>query len=75
MGVGRAADKPGSEERAYEALRHRDFRLLWSAELVSSVGTQVQRVAVAWQVFDRKVLQHLRDRPFSRLFGFPQLRQ
>jgi len=38
-------------ERAYQALRHRDFRLLWSAELLSSLGTQVQRVAVAWHVF------------------------
>jgi MFS family permease len=38
-------------ERAYSVLVHRDYRLLWSAEFASSLGTQVQRVAIAWQVF------------------------
>jgi len=33
-------------------LRHRDFRLIWSAEVLSQSGTQIQRVAVAWQVFE-----------------------
>jgi len=33
-------------------LRHRDFRLIWSAEILSQTGTQIQRVAVAWQVFE-----------------------
>lgn len=37
--------------RPYQTLRHRDFRQLWAAELVSTSGTQIQRVAVAWQVF------------------------
>ena len=48
-GTGR---REGGSERAYAALRHRDFRLLWSGEAASSLGTQVQRVAVAWQVFE-----------------------
>lgn len=39
-------------ERAYKALRHRDFRLLWGADFVSTLGTQVQRVAITWQVFE-----------------------
>jgi MFS family permease len=39
-------------ERPYRVLAHRDFRLIWSAELLSSGGTQIQRVAVAWQVFE-----------------------
>ncbi len=38
--------------RSYATLRHRDFRLLWTAELVSSTGTQIQRVGVAWQIFE-----------------------
>lgn len=42
----------GSGGRAYHALRHRDFRLLWGAEAVSTLGTQVQRIAVTWHVFD-----------------------
>ena len=37
--------------RAYQTLRHRDFRLLWSAELASTLGSQMQRVAIAYQVF------------------------
>jgi MFS family permease len=48
---GRGNGRAGETERAYAALRHRDYRLLWGAELVSSLGTQVQRVAIAWQVF------------------------
>jgi MFS family permease len=33
-------------------LRFRDFRLIWTAELLSQIGTQIHRVAVAWQVFE-----------------------
>jgi MFS family permease len=33
-------------------LRYRDFRLIWSSEVLSQIGTQIQRVAVAWQVFE-----------------------
>ncbi|MER3436721.1 MAG: MFS transporter, partial [Chloroflexota bacterium] len=48
-----ATTTAGSASRhAYAALRHRDFRLLWQAELASSFGTQMQRVAIAWQVYD-----------------------
>ena len=39
-------------ERPYQVLRYRDFRLIWSAEVVSQTGTHIQRVAVAWQVFE-----------------------
>ena len=35
---------------AFSPLRHRDFRLLWSGSLVSSVGTWMQRVAQGWLV-------------------------
>ncbi|MGI8642777.1 MAG: MFS transporter [Thermomicrobiales bacterium] len=38
-------------ERAFRVLRHHDFRLFWVAELVSVLGTQVQRVAIIWQVY------------------------
>jgi MFS family permease len=33
-------------------LRHHDFRLLWSAEVLSMIGSQIQRVAVTWQVYE-----------------------
>lgn len=32
-------------------LRHYDYRLLWSGQLVSLAGTQIQTVALAWQVY------------------------
>src|SRR5918998_710819 len=43
------SDAPG---RAYHSLRHRDFRLLWFADAVSMLGTQMQRVAIGWQVYE-----------------------
>jgi MFS family permease len=47
-----AAPGEGKARRAYSTLRHRDFRLLWGAELASTTGAQMQRVAIAWQVYD-----------------------
>jgi MFS family permease len=41
----------GQSSRSFTVLRHRDYRLLWSAELISTIGTQMQRVAVAWQIY------------------------
>jgi len=38
-------------ERATAALRHRDFRLLWAGQFVSTVGTQMQIVALGWQMY------------------------
>jgi len=39
-------------ERPYTVLAYRDYRLIWSAEFLSNTGNQIQRVAVAWQVFE-----------------------
>jgi MFS family permease len=46
------AESPPRHERPFRVLRFRDFRLIWSAEALSQTGTQIQRVAVAWQVFE-----------------------
>jgi MFS family permease len=46
------AQSPSRHERPFRVLRYRDFRLIWSAEVLSQTGTQIQRVAVAWQVFE-----------------------
>ncbi|HJQ26490.1 MAG TPA: MFS transporter [Blastocatellia bacterium] len=51
-----AADRsPGIDLRprrsAFPALRHRDFRLLWLAQLVSITGSQMQVVAINWHVY------------------------
>jgi len=47
-----AAPDEGKARRAYSTLRHHDFRLLWGAEIASTTGSQMQRVAIAWQVYD-----------------------
>ncbi len=33
------------------ALRHRDFRLLWIGQLISTTGSQMQVIAVNWHVY------------------------
>jgi len=33
-----------------QTLRHRDFRMLWIADTISILGTQIQNVAITWQV-------------------------
>src|SRR5713226_918938 len=33
-------------------LRHRDFRIFWTALLLSSIGSQFTTVAIAWQIYE-----------------------
>lgn len=40
-----------SDGRSFRVLRHRDYRLLMFGETISTAGSQIQRAAVAWQVF------------------------
>ncbi len=47
-------DKPRSLH-ALIALTHRDFRLFWIGEFVSTTGSQMRQAAVAWQIY---VLTH-----------------
>jgi MFS family permease len=46
---------PGSavqrRQHSWSVLRHRNYALLFWGQLISSTGTQMQIVAVAWQVF------------------------
>jgi MFS family permease len=37
----------------YRALRHRDYRLLLAAGILSSIGGEIQAVAVGWELYDR----------------------
>ncbi|MGA7671875.1 MAG: MFS transporter [Nitrolancea sp.] len=37
---------------AFAALVHRDFTLIWMSQFISSVGTQIQTVALGWLVYD-----------------------
>jgi MFS family permease len=41
----------GPHRHALTVLRHRDFRLLWFGQLISTTGQQMQTVALAWHLF------------------------
>ena len=47
----RKSQRVESTPRPFRSLRHSDFRQLWTAEFISTSGSQIQRVAVAWQVY------------------------
>ncbi|TAH51158.1 MAG: MFS transporter [Chloroflexota bacterium] len=38
--------------RAFNALRYRDFRLLWLGMLISVAGSQMQNAAINWQTYE-----------------------
>jgi MFS family permease len=40
-----------SGPRLFAAFRHRNFRLLWIGQLISVTGSQMQSVAILWQVY------------------------
>lgn len=44
------ASRPSAPPRLV-ALRYRDFRLLWTGQLISMIGSQMQLIAVNWQVY------------------------
>ena len=37
--------------RPYHVLRHRDFRLLWAAQVLSLTGTWMQSAAAHWHIY------------------------
>ncbi|HEX9879691.1 MAG TPA: MFS transporter [Candidatus Binatia bacterium] len=43
--------QPETRRNALATLRHRDFRLLWLGQLVSTMGDQMQTVAIGWHIF------------------------
>ncbi len=42
---------PTTSRSAFNALRHRDFRLLWLGQIVSVTGSQMQSVAINWHIY------------------------
>lgn len=50
IGQGTSAAKTRALDRTFSALRHRDFRLFWSGQLISLIGTWMQTVAIGWLV-------------------------
>lgn len=52
LGGAVAGSPPPQRLRAWEALRHRDFRLFWIGALVSNTGSWMQRVTVPFVLFE-----------------------
>ena len=46
-----AVSATGPRLRVLEALRHRDFRLLWAGQTVSQIGDAAFVVALGWRAF------------------------
>ncbi len=44
--------RPTATRRSWDVLRHRDYRLLWSAEILATGANQMMRAALAWQLFE-----------------------
>jgi MFS family permease len=44
--------RPSSKSSFVSPLRHRDFRLFWVGQLLSSIGSQFTTVAIAWQIYE-----------------------
>ena len=42
---------PAPRKNALQTLRHRNFRMLWIADSIAILGTQIQNVAIIWNVF------------------------
>ena len=43
--------RPREGQGRFVSLRHRDFLLMWSGQLISQAGTQMEAVAISWQVY------------------------
>jgi len=43
---------PARPRHALTVLRHRDFRLLWFGQLISTTGQMMQTITLAWHIFE-----------------------
>ena len=46
-----AISQPAGRARAFHALRHRDFRLLWTGQTISLIGDTAFLTALGWKTF------------------------
>jgi MFS family permease len=46
-----ASTSQNNRPSAFSSLRHRDFRLLWSGQVVSVIGSQMQSAAINWHIY------------------------
>jgi len=46
-----ASEPINKRSSAFSSLRHRDFRLMWSGQVVSVIGSQMQSAAINWHIY------------------------
>jgi MFS family permease len=46
-----ASESVNKRPSSFSSLRHRDFRLLWSGQVVSVIGSQMQSAAINWHIY------------------------
>src|SRR5579872_5207711 len=51
QGIGPALSAMDGSARL-PALRYRDYRLLWSGQVITTIGSQMQLIAVNWNVYN-----------------------
>jgi hypothetical protein len=52
IGVSSPSDSASSKWRALEALRYREFRLLWYGQVFSSMATWMDSIARGWLIYE-----------------------
>ncbi len=57
-----------SESQRFAAFQHRDYRLLYFGRLPSVLGSQMQRIAITWHIFDLLRDRELEVEVFGRIF-------
>src|SRR3954464_1590379 len=45
------SDSSAERRGAFSSLRHRDFRLLWTGQIISVIGSQMQLAAINWHIY------------------------
>ncbi len=51
MGAEKKTKSAEQSVPAYAAFQHVDFRWIWSGQLVSELGSQMQLVAISWHIY------------------------
>src|SRR5881394_1262108 len=46
-----SANDSVQRQTAFSSLRHRDFRLLWTGQIISVIGSQMQLAAINWHIY------------------------
>src|SRR5262245_39707643 len=46
-----ASESVNKRPSSFSSLQHRDFRLLWSGQVVSVIGSQMQSAAINWHIY------------------------